>query len=338
MLAMLGVALALLCSNCGGDSSFTMRNAVAPQVTPTYDHSGNAVEPTLEYFPGSWNGYKYWLAISPYPRSNALLENPSILVSQDGNNWSVPPGLVDPIALPSVNGHLGDGTIYFDNPSNELWTYYLEQIGTEGELFRKESADGIHWTPAEHLLNAPAYAFLSPTVQRLGNEYMMWSVNSGTVGCTASSTSVELRTSPDGIHWSGPQVTGLVQPNYRIWHINVKWIPEAHQFLALYSAFQKTCVNDSLFLALSPDGMHWRTSSTPLLVPNPGHWDGTAIYRATGFLDPRTRSFRVWYSAEGTLGWRLGYTDENIQEEIDSEIRESMLQFRKKTGLRCTLC
>ncbi|MGE5113679.1 MAG: hypothetical protein ACM3JB_22680 [Acidobacteriaceae bacterium] len=311
LLAVLWGALALLSANCGDAPPFTMRNAVAPQVTPTYDHSGNAVEPTLEYFPGGWNGYRYWLAISPYPHSNALLENPSLLVSQDGNNWSVPPGLVNPIALPSANGHLGDGTIYFDNSSNELWAYYLEQIAMEGELFRKRSADGIHWTPAEPLLNAPAYAFLSPTVQRLGNEYMMWSVNSGTVGCTASSTSVELRTSPDGIHWSEPQTTGLVQPNYRIWHINVKWIPATHEFLALYSAFQKTCANDSLFLARSPDGMHWKTSAAPLLVPNPGHWDGIAIYRATGFLDPRTLSFRVWYSAEGTMGWRLGYTDKS---------------------------
>ena len=79
-----------------------LTNASTPQTTPTYDGSGQVVHPGIVYFPGGWNGYQYWLVVTPYPGGNAAFENPSILVSQDGVTWIQPPGITNPIAGPPL--------------------------------------------------------------------------------------------------------------------------------------------------------------------------------------------------------------------------------------------
>src|SRR5271166_5048875 len=88
--------VALLASAVQATAAMTpigvMQNAAAPLVTPTYDGSGQVTEPSIANFPGGWHGFTYWLAVAPYPHSHAAYENPSILVSNNGTNWSVPPG------------------------------------------------------------------------------------------------------------------------------------------------------------------------------------------------------------------------------------------------------
>lgn len=299
-------------------ASGVMPNAIHPQVTPTYDGSGEVNEPTLEYFPSGWNGFKYWLLVSPYPSFNQDLENPSILVSQDGNSWVVPPGLTNPLALPSnpadpLHDHLDDATILYDQASGQLWLYYIESDDAAEILKRMVSSDGIHWSAAQQLFSDRIYHFISPSIQRTGDHYIMWSVDSGIGGCSATSTRVVYRTSLDGINWSKPQPTDLAQLFFKIWHINVKWIPQQGEFWAIYSGFQSNCGYDNLFFARSADGIHWSTFAPPLVSANRHNlWDGAAIYRGTGFLDPTTGDIRIWYAGRRGLEWRLGYTHENL--------------------------
>src|SRR5699024_8293928 len=68
-----------------------------PQILdiPTYEGSGKAVHPSVHAFRIPWNGYRFWMAFTPYP--NTQHENPSIVASGDGVNWVVPSGLTNPI-------------------------------------------------------------------------------------------------------------------------------------------------------------------------------------------------------------------------------------------------
>ena len=78
-------------------------NTHTPLTTPTYDASGEATHPGV-YDAGTgqtWNGYRYWMVMTPYPNSDATKENPSILASADGTTWVVPAGLTNPIASPN---------------------------------------------------------------------------------------------------------------------------------------------------------------------------------------------------------------------------------------------
>ena len=63
----------------------------------TYDGSGVTVHPAVLNLGNVWNGYQYWLAITPYPKGNDDYENPSIYASNDGISWVVPAGLTNPI-------------------------------------------------------------------------------------------------------------------------------------------------------------------------------------------------------------------------------------------------
>jgi hypothetical protein len=100
-------------------------NAPSPLATPSYDGSGQAVEPTVVFFDTPWHGFSYWMAFSPYPNGDPSKENPSIIASQDGINWQVPPGLVNPLALPDP-AFLADATIFYDSASDQLWVYYID--------------------------------------------------------------------------------------------------------------------------------------------------------------------------------------------------------------------
>ena len=56
-------------------------NADNPCTTPTYDGSGQGMHPSV-YDAGAgetWNGHRYWMAMTPYPNNDSTKENPSIL-------------------------------------------------------------------------------------------------------------------------------------------------------------------------------------------------------------------------------------------------------------------
>ena len=131
----------------GPDAVETFANAAAPLTIPTYDGSGQAVEPSVLHFADGWQGHPYWMAVSPYPFGHAALENPSILVSEDGLTWSVPEGLTNPLVLPT-QGTLSDATLVHDDTSDQLWVYYNSDVRVAGidvqSLDRLASSDGIH--------------------------------------------------------------------------------------------------------------------------------------------------------------------------------------------------
>lgn len=345
------VILAVLPATVFAQSVGVLANAVAPLTTPTPDGSGQVTEPSIVQFPFRWHGFKYWLVLAPFPHSDAADENPSILVSDDGQHWSIPPGGRNPIQEPAPLSHLADSSLFFDLISDQLWLYYIseDQFGITNVL-RTVSGDGIHWSTPQVVLRAPDYQVVMPAVAKIGDQYWLWSVNAGNAGCSASSTFVQYRTSSDGVHWSPPQLTDIAQPGFRIWHIGVTELhflisrpggsnqltndgrlpdqfpengpPSDDQvvlsppiYAMLASAYENDCGDTVLFLSLSQDGVHWGHFPRPLLTPDHGHWDGQAIYQSTMALDSATDLMTVWYSAwtptQEGPSWHLGVTQGN---------------------------
>jgi hypothetical protein len=294
-----------------------LKNAPTPLVTPTYDGSGQTVEPTVLYFPNGWQGYQYWMAVSPYPYEDERLENPSILVSHDGQNWSVPPGLTNPIVSPTKGTTLADATVVYDDVSNQLWVYYLHDMhqgpaqSYRGSLMRTTSADGIHWSTPQVVISGANVILNSPSVGKVGNQFILWVVDTGT-GCTTQTGTVNLRTSPDGVNWSAPHALNINQPGYVIWHLNTVFVPGRNQFMSLLAAYPigSNCGHTSLFFANSYDGINWQTYPQILLGPSHEGWDSVEIYRSSLIYDPANALVRVWYSAQNKadLAWHVGYT------------------------------
>lgn len=74
--------------------------------------NNEVVHPSVYYNPSGWRTYKFWLAMTPYAKSNNEVENPSVLVSNDGKEWIVPKGGSNPIVEKPNEGHNSDPHIF----------------------------------------------------------------------------------------------------------------------------------------------------------------------------------------------------------------------------------
>jgi hypothetical protein len=286
-----------------------MANASAPLVTPTFDGSGQGMHPGIVEFATAWHGFKYWMSMTPYPGNNFHVEDPSLLASNDGLNWQVPTGVTNPLAT-TLGVHTMDPDLFYDSASDQIWLYYLDSALDGIHLWRRTSADGVNWSAAQDMLRLPIYQIISPAVAKTSTGYALWTVNSGTVGCSAPQTTVELRTSTDGVFWTAPQTVSLTQPGYQVWHIAVTSVPSKNEYWAVYAAYPAaSCGTTSLFLARSSDGINWTTYPNPLLNAGAA-WDSAQIYRSTIAYEASTDTLRLWYSArDANHIWHTGYTE-----------------------------
>ncbi len=284
-------------------------NAPAPLVTPTYDGSGQVVHPDVVVVPGGWNGYEYWMGMTPYPNSNNDYENPSILVSHDNLTWVVPPGLTNPL-VPMPPGHNDDTDLLL--VGGELILYYNE-TNSNGTTYltRLSSTDGVNWSEPQAVIVVPNY-IMSPTVIFDEGVYKMWYVHSPG-GCTSPYQDFYLRTSTDGISWGPEQDATLDHPGRVLWHLDVQRDGDRYVMVFISYPDGSNCGDTQLYYAESADGLVWTAEPSPLLTPVSSHWDSGNIYRASFTIADTW--LRIWYSAMSTSGqWRVGYTEGDLDD------------------------
>lgn len=177
--------------------------------------------PDVEFFPDGFNGYKYWMVFTPFlgtvgnVRESERYENPTVVVSNDGINWSSPKGLTNPLQrTPSVDETFPENK---DSPKYAFWSdvdwtfehgkfslYYrgsfikasaLKQRGAKNQnnfkklinnaqrtIVRQTSKDGVSWSRLEAVYTSnPPYSpknnhILSPSVVYTGQEYVSFEV------------------------------------------------------------------------------------------------------------------------------------------------------------------
>lgn len=105
------------------------------------------VHPSVVHAPNGWMGWKYWMAYTPYPNANSDYENPCIAVSNDGESWTTPVGLTNPLAGKPVGGYNADTHLVMDPAGGKLYLIYRERIlGGLNSLKVMETSDGSTWT------------------------------------------------------------------------------------------------------------------------------------------------------------------------------------------------
>ncbi len=285
--------------------------ALHPLALETYDGSNQAVHPDHVRLPTDWEGATQALLATPYPFGNANYENPSYYAGYDAEEWTVPSGLTNPIVRPS-GGYLSDPDALYDPGTDRVRVYY-RQVTADNRIWLITSADGIRWSTPELVASAPNHQIISPTiVRRASNDWLMWAVNAGARGCTSASTTVELRRSTDGEHWSAPQPVSLDQAGGFAWHIDVEWIAGLNEYWAVYPL--KTagdCTTRALYFATSPDGIHWQTYPQPLLSRGAIPELMDVVYRSSIDYDAELDEVSIWYSGARYDGsayvWRVAY-------------------------------
>lgn len=283
----------------------------APQfsLTPTPDYTGSAVHPSVvDFGEAGWNGWRYWMGMTPYWGSQNHLENPCVLVSSDGDRWMVPVGLTNPIAPKPVaeNAYNSDTHLVYDADNDYLVLFWRETesrvaAGSMYEYIRAAtSTDGVTWTDQPNVVEVTGADrvthTLSPAVLKVGATWHMFTVDDG---------AVDHRTAPSPLGpWSEPVRATWTRPlPGDLWHLDVIYHDGAYRMLA-------NCVETdtrNLSVASSSDGDTWRAGGA-VMRQRPDRWD-RFMYRACFLPHPELDTYRVWYSASGASSWRIGLTE-----------------------------
>ena len=273
---------------------------------PTPDGTGQAVHPkVLDTGTPGWNGWRYWMAMTPYAWANDALEDPCLLVSQDGTAWQAAPGAPTPLDdQPGSPEHynsdthlvLRDGTMY------AIWRTSKNGAAPDRISWRT-STDGKAWTPTRVIYEGGALGTvygqtLSPALLTEGTGWRMYLVAPNThpnrlfyVTTSASS--------PNPADWSAPVICTLDGRDTHIpgrdpWHIDVVQDASGWWMLINDCLPRTGGIDGDLILARSTDGTTWTSGRGPLLPRYAPHHD--ALYR--GSLIPREDgSIDIWYSA-----------------------------------------
>ncbi|AJI79475.1 hypothetical protein [Corynebacterium singulare] len=291
-----------------------------PQLTlPTHEGSGQATHPSVLFFENGWNGWKYWMAMTPYPASDEGAEDPNVVVSNDGWNWQVPDGLTNPIddQLGKPNPHNSDTQLVMA-PSGEMyltWRTVDRPNGKTNRIYLVKSTDGVNWSEKEEIWTGEPQ-FMSQALIWTGENWRLYGIanHPGVPNRIIFYESVDLKT------WSAPRypsVDPYLQSNERWWHIDVQ--RHNGEYLGIVHIVPSDTVqNGNLYLMRSKDGINWKRSDTPIISHKESGYHN--LYKST--LVPHgsgeSLTFELYYSgfSEGRADWRINRT---LAERVSAE-------------------
>jgi len=281
------------------------------QFITTYDGSNHPTHPSVVYRAGGWNGFPYWMVMTPYPTElntgggsaeSDALENPSILCSLDGYTWQVPVGLTNPIEPHIVGGDCWSDPCMFFDGDTLVCTY---RYNGDVSIHAKTSTDGVHWSSSSIILaaaNTSTNDRISPAFIKTSTGWAMFATER-----TPSPNHVSRRTATDWRGpWSDPTITTGLTPTAgnEIWHLGVVAFDET----TLHAFFSDHTTPAQLYGATSTDGgLTWIQLSNPMILsPATGRtdlayrWDRN-IYKPCPLpiIENGVVWYRLWYSAVG---------------------------------------
>lgn len=292
--------------------SLSNANAKYPLYVQTYNGANQPIHPKVVAFSSSWNGYKYWMAYTPYNGESDFDENPCITVSNNLVNWTKPKGLTNPLqrityADSLLRYHYSDTHLLFNPVTKKLEIWYrFNRNNLIEQIYRQTSVNGVKWSKKELMLDfdkgdKKQFCY-SPAILFENNLYKMWYVNSNLKLCYITST--------NAISWSMPIIEDLkfdMPVPYSIWHLDVQKTDLGYEILA--SSFPTgNSEHRILFHSKSADGSVW-DKAEPIIVPsgNKSGWDSKQIYRSC--LLKLNKIYYVFYSAQGNnRKWNIGLT------------------------------
>ena len=158
-----------------------------------------AYHPKVIAFKEKWNGYKYWMSFTPYPKGKSAKENPHIVASNDLINWEVPKGLKNPLDevdnIPKKRYNSDSHIVY--NPDTKILSCYWRQVDhNKVIIYKRDTKDGIHWRKKETVIistNRHKKDYISPAIIYDEGIYKIWYVD--------VNYKVKYATSEDGLNW-----------------------------------------------------------------------------------------------------------------------------------------
>lgn len=279
-----------------------------PTHVPNSD--GQATHPSVVFNPDGWNGFNYWMAMTPYPGANDSHEDPNILVSNDGINWTNPPGVVNPLdnAVGSPGAYNSDTEIVW-GPNGYLYVFWRNfdpaATGAEEKIYYRRSLNGRVWESKVLVYQSDQSQrrLLSPTFEfETDGLWSMWANDMS----VSPFKLVRLRSRTNNPSWSsgwgapvdlrytGASYLSDKQP----WHLYVTKAYGKYHALVNDITASGGRSRGSLIYMTSSDGITW-TSALNSAIPISQTGEHDVLYR--GCMIPSVErgilGFRVWYGA-----------------------------------------
>lgn len=293
-------------------------NAEIPLAIQTYEGGENkALHPKVVAFNTKWNGYKYWMAYTPYPNEDN--ENPCICASNDMLKWVTPNGLINPLDGTPEYGYNSDTHLVYNEIENILECWYRHagnDNGVEKEIiYRKRSSDGINWGEKELLIESHGslLKYICPSVIRENGKYVMW------VG--ENRNLIVRYESENAKDWA------LINKSQSInsWHFDVIKTDLGYEYIGVVD-------NEKLIYSKSKDGYVWDDNIVILRKGVLGNFDCEKLYRPS--FNKIDGKYYVFYSAWGLdrlemgIGLSISQTNDiRTIKGITCEAKKYMSQF-----------
>jgi predicted GH43/DUF377 family glycosyl hydrolase len=256
------------------------------KITNPYENYQN-IHPKVLYFDNGWNGYKWWMAYTPYPNGDTKKENPCIAVSNDGLNWGVPSSFANNV-LDDWNGVAGaynnDTHLVFRSDLNrlEVWWRFVDTSVTPkvANLKRRVSTDGISWGATEVMFvgEAEVNDHISPSIVFEDSLYKMISVQKN----DGVNWAMNYTDSSDGLTWTNRLPLSVNLNSLTPWHLD--FIKNGNSYEMILQAWDIGGTNNtsSLYFLDSSDLINW-SDPIKVLSPSPiiGKFDDAGIYRSS---------------------------------------------------------
>lgn len=302
------------------------------------------VHPSILYMPNSWNGYKYWLAFTPYQNSDNQVENPSIVCSNNGSDWIIPIGVTNPLVPTpvtvgkAVGSYNSDVMLFMDKDNVTMHIVYRECFGyseNQGDerLYLISSTDGWKTVtePKAILINKSSVSRpVCPAIRWNGEEYLLWYVD-----IVPTQRKIYLRKSKTLDNWS-EAIELSIYDNSKVnpWHYDINYY-NGYYYMLMQGGGS---AGGDLFLAKSINGIDWTANNNKINLVNKD-WNNKP-YKGTILPINSEDGFKfgLWLSSIGNLGWKTGYIDiksDNVitQNTIENIADLRVLEYKKQNQM-----
>ncbi|MBQ6282481.1 MAG: hypothetical protein IJK66_02965 [Bacilli bacterium] len=257
----------------------------------------DAFHPKVISFKKKWNGYKYWMVFSPYPRGNDGKENPHIKVSNDLINWTEPVGFKNPLDGRPTNYRMGVNynsdphLVYnYDTDTLECYYRYVNDSNDKVIIYRKTTKDGVNWSKKEEIISARRSKkdYLSPAIIYEDGIYKMWSVD--------RDRKVKYMESVDGYKYSNERTISLKYQlsTLKNWHLDVIHTDKGYEMIVVAYTSWEDRLSMNLYYFKSNDNINY-DEGIAILRPSISSWDNKGIYRSSILYEDGM--YYVFYSA-----------------------------------------
>jgi hypothetical protein len=283
--------------NSLGGSNVTINKATNPDFSikaplTLNDFSGynEPYHPSVLYFSKGWNGYKYWMAQTPYPMVappyRDRWECPVIYRSNDGVSWEVVVNPLDDLTSSEITNedYFSDPHLVINGGTLECWYRITRGNDLHTYILRKKTTDGVNWSARETIIDCNVYGMVrSQALFIEDGKYKMWYTGkSGNAGDVGYSESV------DGLTW-GTRTNVTIDKSMTIWHLDCVKLDGKYYLLGYVVG------SESLELFESVNGINF-TFVKQLLIKGGNTFYTAGLYRSC--ITRTDDDLRIYFSGD----------------------------------------